>query len=99
MFRAIALTTLLAIGLSGCASSPPEPQKLSANQDTCWVCVHERDLACMKVDIDDKTPTAVYEGKTYHFCSEECKNKFVSNPVKYAKLALAAPQTQPAHQH
>ena len=98
MFRVIALTTLLAIGLSGCASSTPEPQKLSANQDTCWVCVHERDLACMKVDVDSKTPTVEYNGKTYHFCSEDCKKEFLANPAKYAtKAALAAPQTQPAH--
>jgi len=96
MFRAIAISTLFCTAMIGCTSTP-EPQHLSANQDTCWVCVHEHDLACMKVDIDDKTPSAVYNGKTYHFCSEECKKEFMANPAKYAKLASAAPQTQPAH--
>lgn len=97
MFRAIAISALFALGIVGCTSTPEPPQHLASNQDTCWVCVQERDLACMKVDVDDKTPTAVYEGKTYHFCSEECKKNFQANPAKYAKLASAAPQTQPAH--
>ncbi|HEV8604593.1 MAG TPA: YHS domain-containing protein [Tepidisphaeraceae bacterium] len=93
----IVLVSLLSIVITGCASTA-EPQHLSANQDTCWVCVHENDLACVKVDIDDKTPTAQYNGKTYHFCSEECKKEFVANPAKFApKSVSAAPQTQPAH--
>jgi YHS domain-containing protein len=83
--------------ITGCASTA-EPKHLSANQDTCWVCVHDGDLACVKVDIDAKTPTAVHNGKTYHFCSEECKKEFAANPAKFApKSASAAPQTQPAH--
>jgi YHS domain-containing protein len=87
----------VAFAVIGCTSTP-EPQHLAANQDACWVCVHENDLACVKVDVDDKTPSAVYEGKTYHFCSEQCKKEFVANPAKYAKLASAGiPQTQPAH--
>ena len=87
----------LAFAMIGCASTP-EPQHLAANQDACWVCVHENDLACVKVDIDEKTPTTVYNGKTYHFCSEQCKKDFLANPAKYERLALSGvPQTQPAH--
>src|SRR5947207_15766863 len=96
MFRVL-LLALFVMTFAGCASTS-EPQQLSANQDTCWVCVHENDLACMKVDVDSKTPTVEYNGKTYHFCSEDCKKEFLANPAKYAtKAALAAPQTQPAH--
>jgi YHS domain-containing protein len=88
----------LTFSFTGCASSTEPEQHLAANQDACWVCVNENDLACVKVDIDDKTPTAVYNGKTYHFCSEHCKKEFQANPAKYEKLALkGAPQTQPAH--
>ena len=25
----------------------------------------------------------VFQGKTYYFCSEECKNTFAKNPIKY----------------
>ena len=95
MFRAIAISALLAIPMIGCTSTP-EPQHLAANQEECLVCVHEHDLACIKVNVTDKTPSAVYNGKTYHFCSEDCKKEFMANPAKYAKLASAAPQTQPA---
>ena len=98
MFKSISLTLLLALFLTGCASTPDEPQKLAANQDTCWVCVHENDLACIKIDVDDQTPTAQYSGKTYHFCSDDCKKEFVANPTKFLpKAALAGPATQPAH--
>jgi len=90
----------VACAMIGCTSTAEPQQHLAANQDACWVCVHENDLACVKVDVDDKTPSAVYQGKTYHFCSEECKKEFVANPEKYAKLASAGiPQTQPAHHH
>lgn len=92
----------LAFAMIGCASTVEQP-KLAANQDACWVCVNENDLACVKVDVDEKTPTALYNGKTYHFCSEQCKKEFLVNPAKYEKLALSssasAPQTQPTHHH
>src|SRR5258706_5965857 len=94
MFRAIAISALFAIGMAGCTSTPEAPQHLAAKQDTCWVCVQERDLACMKVDVDDKTPKAGYDGKTYYVWSEECKKNFVAHPAKYVKLASAAAPTQ-----
>jgi YHS domain-containing protein len=88
----VLLLCIFAFAFAGCASTG-EPQHLSANQDTCWVCVHDGDLACLKVDIDAKTPTALDNGKTYHFCSEECKKEFVANPAKFApKTAAAASQ-------
>ncbi|MES1210941.1 MAG: YHS domain-containing protein [Acidobacteriota bacterium] len=34
--------------------------------------------------MDDKTPQAEYRGKTYYFCSEECREEFLRNPGKYA---------------
>jgi YHS domain-containing protein len=43
------------------------------------------DLACIDVAVDDKTPKLMYQGKTYYFCSDECKAKFEKNPAKYAK--------------
>ena len=96
--RVLLSIAIMAFALAGCASSTNEAQHLAANQDACWVCVDENDLACVKIDVDDKTPTAVYNGKTYHFCSDQCRKEFLANPAKYEKLAsAAAPQTQPAH--
>lgn len=37
------------------------------------------------MDVDEKTAAARmdYEGDTYYFCSEECKNKFAIDPESY----------------
>lgn len=31
--------------------------------------------------------TAEYEGRTYYFCSEDCKQIFQANPAQYAHKA------------
>ena len=31
----------------------------------------------------EKAPTAEFEGRTYHFCCEECKAMFLKGPEKY----------------
>jgi Cu+-exporting ATPase len=38
----------------------------------------------MKIDTDDAAATAEYEGKTYYFCSEACRDAFVADPAAYA---------------
>lgn len=35
----------------------------------------------------DKKLVLDYEGRTYYFCSEECKRRFVSQPSVYDKPA------------
>ena len=37
----------------------------------------------MKIDLETAVKTE-YESKTYHFCSAECKEKFLANPKQYA---------------
>ena len=39
------------------------------------------------MDIEEKKAgaTAVYQGKTYYFCSAACKATFEKTPAKYAK--------------
>ncbi len=45
----------------------------------------EKDVVCgMEVDKASKYKSAV-KGKTYYFCSTECKAKFDVNPIKYAR--------------
>ncbi|MCL5665552.1 MAG: YHS domain-containing protein [Candidatus Thermoplasmatota archaeon] len=43
------------------------------------------DVICgMKVK--ESTPLkSEFKGKTYYFCSEQCKEKFDQNPVKYSR--------------
>lgn len=37
----------------------------------------------MKVKKEEAAATHEYDGKTYYFCMEQCKEKFVQNPEKY----------------
>ena len=41
-----------------------------------------RDPVC-KMDIDEGSATADYEGDRYYFCSEECKRRFSADPERY----------------
>lgn len=44
-----------------------------------------KDPVCgMKVDESKAATTATYEGKTYYFCSADCKATFDKAPGKYA---------------
>jgi Cu+-exporting ATPase len=38
----------------------------------------------MRVEEKGAKFTSVYEGKTYYFCNPMCKQRFESNPGKYA---------------
>jgi YHS domain-containing protein len=72
----------LLLALSACATERPnDPRPL----EECPVCRENADLACLNVRVDAATPHAQYKGKTYYFCSEECRVLFEKNPAKYAK--------------
>jgi YHS domain-containing protein len=54
-----------------------------------------KDPVCgMTVDPQKSTAASAYRGKTYHFCSASCRDKFEQAPEKY--LAGAA-QGEPQH--
>ena len=86
------LTSLLGLTITfatGCASSKHSTattQSASAGQPCaeCLVCKKNADLACVEVTVDESTPSYQYAGKTYYFCSDECKNSFAKHPAKYA---------------
>ena len=73
----VALAALLL--LSACRSSPPFDGPLAE----CPVCKHEGDLACLCVHVEADTPSCACAGKTYYFCSEECRADFEANPGRY----------------
>ena len=79
---------------AGCASQPQgtNPAMLSSapvhepcKHAECLVCKMNADLACVDVELDKQTPSAVHQGKTYYFCSDECHERFVKNPQKYVQ--------------
>jgi YHS domain-containing protein len=51
----------------------------------CMVCRHYGDSACLTVEVDDSTPQAEYQGKTYYFCSPSCRKEFLRKPKKYTR--------------
>ena len=75
----VTLAALAALG--GCAG-PREADPRPIAEDP--VCLYNRDLGCVQVRVDDQTPRAEYQGKTYYFCDERCRLAFEKNPVKYA---------------
>jgi YHS domain-containing protein len=77
-----ALTVVLLGLLAGCAAQTPEDTRPIVE---CPVCRENADLACLNVRVDPNTLHAEYRGRTYYFCSAECREEFLKNPGKYAK--------------
>jgi YHS domain-containing protein len=68
------------VGVFGCAGERAvDPRPV----EECPVCRANADLACLNVRVDEKTARAEYRGKTYYFCSEECRVLFEKNPERY----------------
>lgn len=45
-----------------------------------------KDPICgMSVDEEKASGSSAYSGKTYYFCSQQCKIEFEKNPAKYAR--------------
>jgi YHS domain-containing protein len=45
----------------------------------------EKDIVCgMEVD-EGSDCNSLVNGRIFYFCSEECKNKFDKNPIKYIR--------------
>ncbi len=46
----------------------------------------EKDRVCgMEIDEKESGSSFDYRGKTYHFCSDECRDKFKKSPEKFLK--------------
>ncbi len=78
--RLAGASALIAL-LAGCAA---EPAGRDGETAECSVCRENADLACLHVKITDTTPRAEFGGRTYYFCSEECREAFLKDPGKYA---------------
>ncbi len=39
----------------------------------------------MRIDDAEAAGTAEFEGRTYYFCSEMCRDAFVADPAAYAR--------------
>jgi YHS domain-containing protein len=92
MNRYLILVTLAALFVIGCSSVPSSGGPADAaspasgqhpQRAECLVCKKNADLACVDVAVDKSTAVHEYNGRTYYFCIEECRDKFAEYPVKY----------------
>lgn len=51
----------------------------------CPVCEHYRDMECLVVEVEGASYQVEYKGKTYYFCSKECRKDFSRKPWKFVK--------------
>jgi YHS domain-containing protein len=48
--------------------------------------MQQKDPVCgMSVDTNKAMASTQSQGKTYYFCSQECKEKFDRNPAQYVR--------------
>ena len=73
-FGGIALVGGCAAGRGGCDCRQTEE---------CPVCKYNGDLGCVCVRVDGATPRSERNGRTYYFCSTDCKAAFDREPRKY----------------
>lgn len=72
---ALLFGTVVLVGfLAGCGSKAKTDEVIKkATDPTCG----------MEVAMTEGAVTHEYEGKTYYFCSADCKTKFVADPGEY----------------
>lgn len=84
--RSILSSMLSAALLTGCAVTPGVDRAATARpQAHCLVCKANADLACIDVAVNETTPSYAYNGKTYYFCSSDCRDAFAQRAAKYAR--------------
>jgi Cu+-exporting ATPase len=80
------LLAALLLAAAGCTSArAARPAGAVIAKDP--VCLYHRDLGCVDVEVGPTTPRAVYGGKTYYFCADRCRARFLADPDKFARYA------------
>jgi Cu+-exporting ATPase len=50
----------------------------------------------MQVEVGNAGAHAEYEGQTFHFCSDHCRERFEADPARYDERALEPMTHAPA---
>lgn len=79
----LALAALALAPGCGALGRPASDHSVQAGHARCPVCELEGDLACVDVEIRPQTPRLEYAGRTYYFCSAQCRRDFASHPERY----------------
>ena len=51
---------------------------------------HKDPVCGMQMEPDEVASETNYEGKSYYFCSDECRKKWDANPERYARETVSA---------
>lgn len=70
------------------AAAPQTKQETAKTENTVFCPVSGE-----KVVVNEATPKAEYNGKTYYFCCNNCLEKFNKEPAKYAQNAQVKGKT------
>ncbi len=76
--RRAALVLAAALGLGIVLAQVQPTMNKPAAKQTDPVCG-------MQVEVEKTTPRSVHKGKTYYFCSKNCKEDFDKNPANYTE--------------
>ena len=79
------LLILLALASASPACSAPRTHQLAPGHAECVVCASEGDLACLDVKIAADTPRTEWNGRSFYFCSDECRQRFEREPQRFTK--------------
>lgn len=52
---------------------------------------HKDPVCGMQMEPDNIASETNYEGKSYYFCSDDCRKKWDADPGRYAGKEMAAP--------
>ena len=79
---------MLAVGVLGCqqAQETPAEQAETTIEEAAEEVIEEAaviDPVCGKEVTVESEWTAEYEGVTFYFCSQDCRDKFIEEPGKY----------------
>lgn len=83
MIIAAALFGFLTMSYAQNAAQPQAKQDQTKAENTVFCPVTGE-----KITVNETTPRAQYNGKTYYFCCQNCLEKFNKEPQKYAKAEL-----------
>ena len=54
-----------------------------------------KDPVCgMSIEESKAAASLVHQGRTYYFCSENCKTKFLQDPLRYAESGHSGQHSQ-----
>lgn len=83
LLQRVAAAALLPFALLVLACTEVPDRDPASGCANCPVCLHNADLACVCVKIGPDTPKAEWDGRTWYFCSEECRQAFLNDPKRF----------------